>query len=79
MTQKTRQILPREAYFDAQWFEQERRDLFDQAWIFAGVSSALPNTGDYLTLRFMDHPLFVVRDAQGELQAFHNLCRHRGC
>ena len=25
------------------------------------------------------HSLFVVRDTQGALRAFHNLCRHRGC
>ena len=73
------QLLPRETYLEDAWFDRERRELFDQAWVFAGVASQLKQPGDYLTLRFMDHPLLVVRDGAGCLQAFHNLCRHRGC
>ena len=39
----------------------------------------LSDGGDYVTLRYMDHPLFVVRDQEGSLNAYHNVCRHRGC
>ena len=35
--------------------------------------------GDFVTLKFMDHPLFVVREVNGGLRAYHNICRHRGC
>ncbi len=79
MTAQTKQLLPKATYFDPTWFERERRELFDQAWVFAGISRQLDDPGDFLTLRFMDHPLLVVRDGNGDLRAFHNLCRHRGC
>jgi len=71
------QQLPREMYFDDAWFKREQRELFDQSWVFAGTTSELANPGDFVTARFMDHALFVVRDREDRLRAFHNICRHR--
>ena len=74
-----KQLLQPYHYVDPDWYERECRALFDQAWTFACAESELAEPGDFATLQFMDHPLFVVRDAIGELRAFHNICRHRGC
>ncbi len=79
MNTPVKQLLPKTSYYEPAWFERERRELFDQAWVFACPASELEATGDFFTLRFMDHALVVVRDEQGELRAFHNVCRHRGC
>ena len=74
-----RQRLPREAYFDAAWYAKEIDALFDHAWVWAATEGALEKAGDFITCRVLHHPLFVVRDAEGGLRAFHNICRHRGC
>ncbi len=74
-----RQLLPKETYFDQAWFERERRTLFAHAWTYACTEAELAEPGDFVCLRFMDHPMFVVRDGAGGLRAFHNICRHRGC
>ncbi len=34
-----RQKLPRAAYTDPDWFEREKRTLFADAWILAGVAT----------------------------------------
>ena len=73
------QRLPRHAYFDADWFAGEREALFGRAWVWAATEEVLCEAGDFVTCRVLDHPLFIVRDAAGELRAFHNICRHRGC
>lgn len=73
MTSEHIQKLPREMYFEAAWFEREKRELFDQSWVFAATTNELNNTGDFVTVRFMDHALFVVRNREGQLQAFHNI------
>ena len=78
-TTLAQQLLPKEAYFSQRWFDEERKHLFDQSWIFACFETELSDGGDYVTLRYMDHPLFVVRDQEGSLNAYHNVCRHRGC
>ena len=38
----------------------------------------LPNAGDYLTSTAGSQPVLVLRDEDGELRAFRNVCRHRG-
>ena len=57
---------------------RERERLFAHAWQYAGHIGQLAEPGLYLTLRAGDVPLVVVRDREGELGAFVNVCRHRG-
>ena len=33
-TTLAQQLLPKEAYFSQRWFDEERKHLFDQSWIF---------------------------------------------
>jgi choline monooxygenase len=71
-------LLPVEAYTSADWFEREQRELFDRTWQFVGMSDDLTKEGDYLTSDVGASGLVVMRQADGGLHAFHNLCRHRG-
>ena len=70
-------LLPREAYVERDWFEREQRELFARNWSYAGIASEIAVRG-YVTVNAGVHRLFVVRDDSGKLEAFHNLCRHRG-
>ena len=54
------------------------RSLFAHAWQYAGHAGQLAEPGSYFTARAGDVPLVVVRDREGELRAFLNVCRHRG-
>jgi Rieske 2Fe-2S family protein len=74
----TRYLLPPAAYHDRAWFEAEQRELFERTWIFAGVEHDLAAPGDFVTVQVGRAPVVVVRSADGELRAFHNVCRHRG-
>jgi glycine betaine catabolism A len=38
----------------------------------------VPSPGNYLTVQIGEYPVVVVRDRDGQLNAFHNSCRHRG-
>ena len=72
------QLLPPEAYTSRAWFEREQRELFGRSWHFAGMATDAPNPGDYMCTQSGLYPLFVVRQEDGSLKAFHNICRHRG-
>ena len=72
------QRLPRDAYFAADWLALEQDHLFSKSWMLEGLTSDVPDTGDYRTLTAGRFPLVVLRDAAGRLRAFHNVCRHRG-
>jgi len=72
------QGLNRHAYIDERWLSRERATVFSQSWQFAGSVSDWKEAGDYKTVQAGPYPLFILRDGDGALRAFHNLCRHRG-
>ena len=76
--ESTNYLLPPEAYTTTEWFEREQHELFEHVWVFAGVEHELAEPGDFITVQIGRSPIVVVRDNEGELRAFHNLCRHRG-
>ncbi len=43
----------------------------------SATRASSPHTGDYVAFEFFGRRGFVVRDASGELRAFHNVCAHR--
>ena len=55
----------------------EMEQVFLRNWIFIGHVSDLPNSGDYQCFAMADERAVVVRDQDGQLRAFHNVCRHR--
>lgn len=73
-----RSLLPAEAYHSEDWWEAEQSQLFARTWTPAGSVEELAVPGDVVTVRAGTDPIFVVRDDEGELRAFHNLCPHRG-
>ena len=61
-------------------YELERDAIFRRTWLQVGRVEQLPRKGSYFT-RELDAArtsVIVVRDSDGEVRAFHNICRHRG-
>jgi Rieske 2Fe-2S family protein len=52
--------------------------IFGRHWIYVGVEPDVPEPGDAMTVDFGQTSIFVVRDDDMGLRAFHNVCRHRG-
>jgi phenylpropionate dioxygenase-like ring-hydroxylating dioxygenase large terminal subunit len=64
----------------AEFFELEREAIFKRTWLNVGRVEQLPRNGSYFTreLGFARASAIVLRDMQGRVRAFHNVCRHRG-
>ena len=62
------------------WYELEREAIFQKTWLNVGRVEQLTRTGSYFTkeLDAAGTSIIVVRDSDGEVRAFHNICRHRG-
>jgi phenylpropionate dioxygenase-like ring-hydroxylating dioxygenase large terminal subunit len=71
------QTLPGWTYSSAEFFELEKRHLVLATWQVVCHISDLPRPGDFATLDMLGERGFVVRGEDGELRAFHNVCRHR--
>ena len=61
-------------------YELERDAIFRKTWLNVGRVEQLPRTGSYFTkeLDAARTSVVVVRRHDGEVRAFHNICRHRG-
>jgi choline monooxygenase len=70
--------LPAAWYHRPDIYERERQAVFRREWIWLGRADQLRSPGDYVAIEFAGWRLFAVRDRDGELRAFHNVCRHRG-
>ena len=68
----------RRVFTDPEILEQERREVFDRSWLYAGHESEIANPGEFVTRRVGGRPLILVRDEAGAPHAFLNTCPHRG-
>src|SRR5262245_46241198 len=61
-------------------YELERDAIFRRTWLNVGRVEQLARTGSYFTkdLDAARTSVVVVRGTDGEVRAFHNMCRHRG-
>jgi len=63
-----------------EFYERERDAIFRRTWLNVGRVEQLAKAGSYLTkeLDAAGTSVVVVRGMDGEVRAFHNICRHRG-
>ena len=71
------ETLPAALYRDPVLYETERRHIFARTWQLAGHESQLPEPGNWLALTLAGYPVVLLRDNDGNIRAFHNVCRHR--
>ncbi len=70
--------MPNAAYTDFELFEFERDHVFAPTWAGLEFTSSLPHNSYAKPVDFMGLPLLLVRNTQGEIKVFHNVCSHRG-
>lgn len=70
--------LPKDYYFSAEIFAEEREKIFYDQWVCVGRTLDVHEPGDYLSVDLAGESIIVVRDEQRQINAFYNLCRHRG-
>jgi glycine betaine catabolism A len=59
-------------------FAQEQERIFHRGWFYAGREEQVQEPGDRLVIDIAGESVIVVRDRDGELRGFANVCRHRG-
>ena len=69
--------LPSKTYTCAQTAIVERDKLLAGTWTCLAFVSDV-KLSQALPIRLMGLPLVIVRDKEGTIRVFHNVCRHRG-
>jgi glycine betaine catabolism A len=73
-------VVSYEDCISPEFYEVEREAVFKRAWLNVGRVEDVPRNGSYFTkeLEVANTSIVVVRGLDGEVRAFHNICRHRG-
>ena len=74
----TRTPLDKRDYTEPSVLAAEWKGIWSRCWLFAGLESDLPDPGDYFVYNLGRESIVVLRDEQGEVRAFYNVCQHRG-
>ena len=69
--------LPATWYTDPAILQRERATIFRRNWALFGPEHDMPDSGSWRADTVAGWPLVVVRQADGGLKGFHNVCRHR--
>jgi Rieske 2Fe-2S family protein len=70
--------MPGASYGRQDIFETDVDIFFTRHWILVGVTGDVPEPGDVSTIDIGKSSIILVRDDDEQVQAFRNLCRHRG-
>ncbi len=71
-------LLPPRVFHDADVFEFEQERWFAWTWLCVGREEDVAEPGTYLLARAAGESVAILRDRDGTVRAFHNVCRHRG-
>jgi phenylpropionate dioxygenase-like ring-hydroxylating dioxygenase large terminal subunit len=56
----------------------EEEKLWRKAWLIAGVASDIAQPGDWFKFDIGPQSIIIVRSKEDEVNAFYNVCKHRG-
>jgi len=70
--------LPARYYTDPEVFRGELERFFCKRWVCVGRENQITTAGDYFLRDFAGESIIVTRDRDHSVQAFFNVCRHRG-
>jgi 3-phenylpropionate/trans-cinnamate dioxygenase subunit alpha len=73
-----RGLVSRRIFIEPEIYEQELQQIFARCWLFLCHDSQIPRPGDFFATWMGEDPVLVVRDGDGTVHAFLNVCRHRG-
>ena len=70
--------LPGWCYHSDALLELEKQHVFREHWQIACHVSDIPEPGNYITMDVVGERALILRDQEGTVRGFHNICRHRG-
>ncbi len=70
--------LAGERYTSREFFAREWECMWSKVWLLLGRESEIPEPGDYQREDVGPESILMVRQADGGIKAFYNVCQHRG-
>ena len=70
--------LAADYYINDNKLKEEKERIFFRSWLYACHASELADAGSFVTTKIFDQSIFLVKDRDGQIRAFYNVCPHRG-
>ena len=70
--------LPRQFYTSEMLYKMDIEHYWNHSWIWVGHVSQIPKAGDFFVFDYGYESVIVARDKNKNVNAFLNVCRHRG-
>ena len=70
--------VPADHYVDEERWQQEVDLIFKRLPLMLATTAELPNVHDYKAMIVLGVPILITRGENGAVQAFFNVCSHRG-
>jgi Rieske 2Fe-2S family protein len=70
--------LPSAWYTSERVFALEKEHIFCREWVCVGREEEVAEPGAHRVLDVLGESILLVRNREGRLRAFYNVCRHRG-
>ncbi|MCB2059830.1 MAG: aromatic ring-hydroxylating dioxygenase subunit alpha [Novosphingobium sp.] len=70
--------IPGSRYWSNEFAEHEWEKMWKRVWHIGGRTSQLEEPGDYVVHNFKHESVIMIRQENGSIRAFFNVCRHRG-
>ena len=71
-------LIPKERYTSAAFAQLEWERMWTKVWLLGGHLSDLREAGDYISTEIGRESVLLVKQQDGAVRAFYNVCRHRG-
>jgi carnitine monooxygenase subunit len=65
------------AYIDPRWHQVDMNEIISKTWQWVCHIEKLREPGSFVTVEIAGRPIAIVRDRDGTLRAFYNVCKHR--
>ena len=70
--------IPGYRYTSREFFEKEWEGMWTRTWLLLGREAELPEPGDWQMEPVGREEILMVRQKDGGVKAFYNVCQHRG-
>jgi glycine betaine catabolism A len=70
--------LPGTDYHSPEVYQADLERIFFKSWLYAGRVEQVDEPGKWFTVEIAGESIIVVGDKNGGINAFYNVCRHRG-
>jgi phenylpropionate dioxygenase-like ring-hydroxylating dioxygenase large terminal subunit len=71
-------VVRKERYTSAEFMKLEWERMWQRVWLLGGLETDLSEPGDYVCTEIGRESVLLVRQADGGVRAFYNVCMHRG-